>query len=99
MATEYGAHHLHYATGSRKPYIRKRYDGSGLIREPGKCTACGRCVSITREKRINPGLAFTGRGSNVQVSAPFDTPFDAAMGEALDECVKSCPTGALWIIT
>jgi len=99
MATEYGAQHVHYATGHRKEYTRQLYKDSGLIHEPGKCTACGRCVNITREKGIKPGLSFTGRGSDVRVSAPFGTDMDKAMGKALGECVEACPTGALWIKT
>ena len=94
-AAQYGAHHLRYATGQRKRYTRKRYE-SGLVHEPGKCIACGRCVNITREKNINPGLAFSGRGADVHVTAPFGTPIDEAIGEALAECVSACPVGALW---
>ncbi|MCL2183101.1 MAG: 2Fe-2S iron-sulfur cluster-binding protein [Chitinispirillia bacterium] len=96
-AAQYGAHHLRYATGHRRQYTRHLYNDSGLVHEPGKCTACGRCVNITMVKGITPGLSFTGRGPDVYVSAPFGADIDKAMGAALDECVKSCPTGALWI--
>ncbi|MCL2220011.1 MAG: 2Fe-2S iron-sulfur cluster-binding protein [Chitinispirillia bacterium] len=95
-AAQYGAHRLRYATGHRRQYIRQLYAGSGLVHEPGKCTVCGRCVNITREKGIIPGLSFTGRGSSVYISAPFSADIDKAMGAVLDECVKSCPVGALW---
>jgi len=98
-AIQYNAHHMRYATGHRKEYIRRLYNDSGLIHEPGKCTACGRCVNITRERGVNPGLSFTGRGSDVYVSAPFGADIDKAMGEVLNECVDSCPTGALWVRT
>jgi ferredoxin len=95
-SAQYGAHHLRYAADRRKPYIRKLY-GGGLVHEPGKCISCGKCVGLTRERNVKPGLSFSGRGSDVCVSAPFGTPFDAAMGDALAECVAACPTGALWI--
>jgi ferredoxin len=93
-ATQYAAHHLRYATGRRKRYTRQTY-ASGLIHEPGKCIACGKCVSITAQRNITPGLALTGRGADVCVSAPFGTPIDKAMGDALTDCVAACPTGAL----
>ena len=95
-AEEYGADHTRYAVGQHKEEIRKIYD-SGLVHEPGKCIVCGKCVAITKEKNINPGLSFNSRGSNVYISAPFGVPIDKAMGEALNECAEECPTGALWI--
>jgi NADH dehydrogenase/NADH:ubiquinone oxidoreductase subunit G len=95
-AEEYGADPMRYAIGRRKEEIRKIYD-SGLVHEPGKCITCGKCVAITKEKSVKPGLSFSGRGSNVYISAPFGMPVDKAMGEALQLCVKSCPTGAFWI--
>ena len=94
-AEEYGADPMRYATGDRKEESRKIYD-SGLVHEPGKCITCGKCVAITKEKGIKPGLSFSGRGSNVYISAPFGMPIDKAMGEALQLCAESCPTGALW---
>ncbi|MCL2688288.1 MAG: 2Fe-2S iron-sulfur cluster-binding protein [Chitinispirillia bacterium] len=95
-AEEYGADHTRYTIGQRREETRKIYD-SGLVHEPGKCITCGKCVTITKENGIKPGLSFKGRGSNVCISAPFEIPFDKAMGEALQLCVDSCPTGALWI--
>jgi ferredoxin len=93
-AAQYAAHHLRYATGNRKQYTRQTY-ASGLVHEPGKCIACGKCVNITAQRNITPGLALTGRGSDVYISAPFGTPIDKAMGDALTDCVAACPTGAL----
>jgi NADH dehydrogenase/NADH:ubiquinone oxidoreductase subunit G len=97
-AEEYAADITRYtANSNRKNAPRKKYD-SGLIHEPGKCIVCGKCVAITKARNIIPGLSLTGRGSEVHVSAPFETPFDEAMGDALAECAAECPTGALWML-
>jgi len=103
-AAQYKANRLRYAADQRKPHThihththtQTSYD-SGLVHEPGKCIVCGKCVHITKERDIKPGLSFTGRGSDIRVTAPFGIQLDIAMGEALIECVESCPTGALWI--
>jgi len=93
---QYGAHRSHYMTEQRKQHTKKLYAG-GLVYDTGKCLVCGKCVHITKERNIKPGLSFTGRGSDIQITAPFGIPLDEAMGEALSECAESCPVGALWI--
>ena len=94
-AQAYGINRDQYKTGARKPVERTRY-ASGLVHEPGKCIACGRCVGITAAGKIEPGLAFVNRGFDVAVKAPFGAELDAAMGSALERCIAACPVGALW---
>ncbi len=94
-AHEYEINRDQYRTGVRKPVMRTRY-GSGLVYEPGKCIACGRCIGITAADHIQPGLAFGNRGFDVTVKAPFGADMDVAMGRSLDRCIAACPVGALW---
>lgn len=84
-----------YRTGARKKVERKHY-ASGLVHEPGKCIACGRCIGITAAEQVQPGLTFGNRGFDVAVKAPFNVGMDTAMGHTLDRCIAACPVGALW---
>lgn len=67
----------------------------GVIFEPGKCILCGLCVEIATRAGEPLGLAFVGRGFDVQVAAPFDRPIEDGLTRAAQECVDACPTGAL----
>ena len=63
--------------------------------EPGKCISCGLCVRKAEQVGDPVGMAFLGRGFDMQVGLP---PGDAGM--ALLEptavaCAGVCPTGAL----
>jgi hypothetical protein len=66
-----------------------------VIYEPGKCIACGICVTLTREAGEELGLTFVGRGFDVRVGVPFDAPLARALRKAAREVVVHCPTGAL----
>jgi glutamate synthase (NADPH) small chain len=66
-----------------------------VIYEPGKCIACGICVTICREMGEELGLTFIGRGFDVRVGVPFDAPLTEALRQAAKRCVEECPTGAL----
>jgi ferredoxin len=68
-----------------------------VIYEPGKCIACGICVTLTREAGETLGLTFVGRGFDVRVGVPFDAPLAEALREAAERVVLHCPTGALEI--
>ena len=65
--------------------------------EPAKCIRCGICVVISSSAAEpgRPGVAFTGRGSMVQVLPPFDTPLDHAFAGCADRCAEHCPTAAI----
>ena len=66
-----------------------------VIYEPGKCIACGICVTVTTEMDEELGLTFIGRGFDVRVGVPFDAPLRDALSRAAERAVISCPTGAL----
>jgi ferredoxin len=94
-AGQYGAVQNRYKLD--KPLQSERQIFSnGLVFEPGKCILCGRCVGITSTEKVEPGLSFFNRGSDLYVGAPFDEPMDKAMGICMDRCIDACPTGALW---
>jgi len=66
-----------------------------VIYQPGKCILCGLCIQVVEAAAEPLGLAFTGRGFNVQLSAPFGHSIADGLGQAAARCIEVCPTGAL----
>ncbi len=93
-AEEYGARPRYYLTEERSRCVRILQPGD-VVFEPGKCIKCGLCVRITEKRREPLGLAFVGRGFNVQIGVPFDGTLREALRLTASECVEACPTGAL----
>jgi ferredoxin len=91
---EYGARQRQYATEGR-PRFRPLLRRGDVLFEPGKCIKCGICVRITEQKREALGLAFIGRGFDVQIGVPFNAALEEALKVTAKECVEACPTAAL----
>ena len=66
-----------------------------VIYEPGKCIKCGLCIQIASQAGEELGLAFIGRGFNVQVAVPFGRSIADGLKQTAERCVGGCPTGAL----
>jgi NADH dehydrogenase/NADH:ubiquinone oxidoreductase subunit G len=67
----------------------------GIAFEPGKCILCGLCIQAATRGGEPLGLAFAGRGFDVNVAVPFGRSLDEALTRTASECVNVCPTGAL----
>ena len=79
----------------KRRLFTRNLDHPFVIYEPGKCIACGICVTLTREMGEDLGLTFIGRGFDVRIGVPFDAPLRDALRQAAKRCVTHCPTGAL----
>jgi ferredoxin len=91
--SEYGAEQRKYNTTEERDF---RIIGSGnVVFEPGKCIRCGLCVAIAEKHGEDIGLAFIGRGFELQIRVPFDHSFDEALKKSAEECVEACPTAAI----
>jgi NADPH-dependent glutamate synthase beta subunit-like oxidoreductase/ferredoxin len=93
-ADQYGANRKRFALGDRKPVVRNQ-EHPWVVYEPEKCIKCGICVRITLANGGVPGLAFVGRGFDVQIEAPLHYTMEDALRQKAEACVKACPTGAL----
>ncbi len=94
-AHEYGARQARYK-GERRLFVQHVQSRQvGMIYEPGKCIKCGLCIQIASEAKEELGLAFIGRGFDVQVAVPFGRSIAEGLKRTADRCVAGCPTGAL----
>jgi len=92
-AHEYGARQGRYK-GKRRLFVQ-HVQHPDVIYEPGKCIKCGLCIQIASEAKEELGLAFIGRGFDVQVAVPFGRSIAEGLKRAAAKCVAGCPTGAL----
>ena len=92
-ASDYGAEKKKYNTTEGTDY---RIIGSGdILLEPGKCIRCGLCVAIAEKHGESIGLAFVGRGFEMEIQVPFDHDLDEGVRKSAAECVAACPTAAI----
>ncbi|MFA6239311.1 MAG: FAD-dependent oxidoreductase [Candidatus Hydrogenedentales bacterium] len=92
-SSEYGAERRKYNTTEDRDF---RIIGKGnVLFEPGKCIRCGLCVAIAEKHGEDIGLAFIGRGFELEIRVPFDHSFDEALVYSAEECVAACPTAAI----
>lgn len=92
---EYGALVKGYRNPDRELF-RRIDQHESVIYEPGKCVNCGICVRLTEKADAKYGMAFIGRGYEVDVKVPFAELLKDGLGTVAKECVENCPTGALY---
>ncbi len=93
-STEYGAETKKYKTTEEMDFRIIGLSGNVYF-EPGKCIRCGLCVEIAEMHGEDIGLAFNGRGFDMQITVPFDRSFDEGLTKSAGECVRACPTAAI----
>lgn len=95
----YGDEYRAEVKGYRNPereQFRRFEEHESVIYEPGKCINCGICVRLTEKADAKYGMAFIGRGYEVDVKVPFAELLKDGLGDVAGDCVKNCPTGALY---
>jgi formate dehydrogenase major subunit len=66
-----------------------------IIREPGKCIKCGRCIDGCNKTVVNEVLDFGFRGKEVEVICDDNRPMGQSSCVQCGECLQLCPTGAI----
>jgi ferredoxin len=90
----YNANQKHFAYDERKP-VQKQIQHDLIIYEPTKCIKCGICVRLTSMHKEKYGLAFIGRGFDVEIGVPFNETLKQGLAETAEMVADACPTGAL----
>jgi ferredoxin len=94
FSDEYKIDRKRFAVSGRKT-LTKQIQHDLVIFEPEKCIKCGLCVDISAAEGEKFGLAFEGRGFDVQITSPIGSTFNEGMIHSAEKCVNACPTGAL----
>ena len=90
----YDANQKHFAYDERKT-IQKHIQHDLVIYEPAKCIKCGICVRLTGKYKEKLGLAFIGRGFDVEIGVPFNEDIKHGLAETAVMVAEACPTGAI----
>ncbi|MBN2193052.1 MAG: iron hydrogenase small subunit [Polyangiaceae bacterium] len=69
--------------------------GAALVRDPGKCILCGKCVRVCEEIQTVAAIDFLHRGSKAVIGTAFDRGLNTSSCVNCGQCVIACPTGAL----
>ncbi len=66
-----------------------------IIRDPGKCILCGRCVRVCEEIAGVSTIDFERRGDKLMIATAMAEPLNFSSCIECGMCVVACPTGAL----
>lgn len=67
----------------------------GIVRDPGKCILCGRCVRFCDEVQDVATLDFVQRGDVTSIGTAMSKELNFSNCIHCGQCVLVCPTGAL----
>ncbi len=68
-----------------------------IVREPGKCILCGKCVRMCNEIQSVGAIDYAFRGSKMKIATAFDGGIASSPCVGCGQCAAVCPTGAIVI--
>jgi iron-only hydrogenase group A len=94
LAIQHGIRERRFPGASQNQRV---YDVSSpsLVRDPGKCVLCGKCVRVCEEVQGVSAIDFNGRGSQTVVGPAFGDGLNVSSCINCGQCVMACPTAAL----
>jgi iron-only hydrogenase group A len=93
LAEELGVRQRRFA-GQRSQHFLDTSSPS-IVRDPGKCILCGKCVRMCEEVQGVAAIDFIGRGSKAKIGTAFDEGLNVSSCINCGQCIAVCPTGAL----
>lgn len=66
-----------------------------IVRDPTKCIACGRCITVCNDVQTVYAINFADRGFDVNVNTFFKEGLGNSPCVNCGQCTVYCPTGAL----
>ena len=93
LACELGVRLHRYGTYDKGYHLD--LSSPSIVRDPGKCILCGRCVRVCEEVQGVACIDFVNRGNSSIVGTAFNQGLNISSCINCGQCVMACPTGAL----
>ena len=77
--------------------LEKDLSSNCIVREPGKCILCGKCVRMCTEIQSVGAIDYAHRGSKMKIATAFDGEIANSPCVGCGQCAAVCPTGAIVI--
>ncbi len=93
LAQELGVRQRRFAGDKTRHHLD--LSSPSIVRDPGKCILCGKCVRVCEEVQGVAAIDFIGRGSRAKIGTAFDEGMNVSSCINCGQCINVCPTGAL----
>jgi NADP-reducing hydrogenase subunit HndD len=93
LSREFGIHEVRYE-GARR-ILPTDHSTPALVRDPGKCIMCRRCVTVCGSTQGVSGVFPQGRGFKTTIGPAFTNSLNEVVCVQCGQCAAVCPVGAI----